>query len=71
VRIQKKVQSGEPMHQHLGVAYLPNGLGLFVREGSSHIGEEHDVVIDHASRSRGRREYHLAARILEHTVYDV
>ena len=69
VRIQEKVQSDEPMHQHIGLAYLPNGLTLHVENGSTHVGEEHEVVIYHATELRGSGRCHLVARILEDTKY--
>ena len=71
VHIQEKVQSDDPMHQHFGTASLTNGLKLHVTGASAHVGEEHEVVIFYATELRGQARYHLVARILEHTKYDV
>jgi len=70
VRIQEKMPSDEPLHQHLGIAYLPNGLKLHVMDSSTHIGEDRDVVIHAATENVGQVGYHLAARMLDQVKYD-
>lgn len=67
VRIQEKSQSGDPVHDHIGIAYVA-GVKIHVINAADYIGEEHDIALSASDFPDG--SFHLSGRILAHTKYD-
>lgn len=69
-RIHKpEVDSPHSEHGHRGFVYLADDIQIIVKNGVNRIGEEHEIVIDHA-RLYSSGGAHLIGRIVEDTRYD-